>query len=169
MGRILGILGILLVCLPGRVLASHTGWLFATGNRIVITMTTYPRQFTPNAVTLEAGKVVDLVLENKGTGTHIFMVYPPPQTPPKGSQGWWEYVMANTYFQDMGEVLVHGKRDESYVAATRLFEVGVEAGKTITITFIPAKKGTFEMASHLLAGEPGGDYERGMKGAFIVK
>ena len=64
---------------------------------------------------------------------------------------------------------MHGKRDESYVAATRLFEVGVEAGKTITITFIPAKKGTFEMASHLLAGETGGDYERGMKGAFIVK
>ena len=169
MRLILAIFSILLVGASTQVLASHTGWLFGTGNRVVITMTEDPRRFTPDTVTLEAGKAVDVVLENKGRFTHMFMVYPAPSSSLKGTQGWWEYVMTNTYFQEMGEVLVHGRKDESYVAATRLFEVGVEGGKTITISFIPSRKGTFEMASHLNAGSPGGDYERGMKGTFIVK
>ena len=169
MRYVLVILCILLVDASTQVRASHTGLLFGTGNRIAITMTEDPRRFTPDIVTLEAGKAVDVVLENKGRFTHMFMVYSAPSVPPKGTQGWWEYVMINTYFQDIGEVLVHGKKDESYVAATRLFEVGVEGGKIITISFIPSKKGTFEMASHLNAGSPGGDYERGMKGTFTVK
>lgn len=160
-----------LVTLQPRIApASHSGWLFGTGNRVVITMTEYPFRFTPNTITLESGKAVDLVLENKGTsGTHIFMVYPPPKTPPKLFVGWSEYVMTNTYFQDMGEILIHVKPKESYVAATRVFEVGVGAGQTITISFVPSRKGRFEFASHIASGRKDGDYEQGMKGTLVVK
>lgn len=145
--------------------ASHTGLLFGASTRVVVTMTEY--KFEPAAITVEAGKSVDLVFENKGVLPHIFMVYPAPKKTLKGAGEWWEYVLANTYLKDLGEILVH-TRGEFEIGGTRVSEVGVEAGRKVTLTFTPGRKGTFEIGCHLGAGG-GSHYAAGMKGKLIVK
>ena len=98
----------LLVASSGdRAAASHTGLLFGATSRAVITMSEW--KFSPSTITLTAGESIDLVLENKGTQSHVFMAYPAPKTRYKGAGDWWAYVLQRTYFQDMGEILVHSR------------------------------------------------------------
>jgi len=146
--------------------ASHTGLLFGASKRIVVTMSEY--KFNPSRITLEAGVSVDLVLENKGILSHVFMVYPKPATPYKGVGDWWEYVMAKTYFQDTGEITLHN-RGEFALDATRLASVAVEPGKVVTLTFTPTRKGTFDFACHLSTAGGGSHFKAGMGGLFVVK
>ncbi len=169
MRRLLLLGGITAVLVFGRAdqtRASHTGLLFGAPARITVTMTEY--KFSPQTITVEAGTPVDVVLENKGLLTHVFMVYPQPKTALKGVGAWWDYVLANTYFRDMGEVMVH-VRGEFVVAGTRLSEIGVEPGKRVTLTFTPTRKGTFEIGCHLATGGGGSHYTAGMKGTLVVK
>lgn len=156
---------VLVFGLAGGAAASHTGLLFGASARVPITMSEY--KFEPAVITVEAGKSVDLVLENKGIIAHVFMVYPEPKKSLKGAGEWWDYVLANTYLKDMGEILVHS-RYEFVVAGTRISEVGVEPGKKVTLTFTPGRKGTFEVGCHLTAGAAS-HYAAGMKAKLIVK
>jgi len=167
----LGVLVMLGAVFAGPAAASHTGLLVGAPSRVTITMLEYT--FSPAKITLPAGTPVDLILENKGILPHIFMVYPAPKRVPQGQVEWWEYVLANTYLQNIGEILVHptgGARvaGDFYVAGTRIAEVGVEAGKRATLTFTPTKKGIFEFACHVGSG-PTNHYRQGMKGTLIVK
>lgn len=146
--------------------ASHTGLLFGASARVHVTMTEY--KFSPDRITVEAGTPVDLVLENKGLVSHVFMVYPRPTSLPRGTGAWWDYVLANTYLRDMGEILVHS-RGEFVVAGTRLSEVAVEPGKKVTLTFTPTRKGTFEIGCHLTGGGGGSHYTAGQKGTLVVR
>ena len=162
---VLGIIGILVAALSGSAAASHTGLLFGAPNRVVVTMKDY--SFSPATITVAAGTAVDLILENKGIQSHVFMVYPKPATKPKGAGAWWDYVLAKTYFQDMGEIMVH-TRYEFVVAGTRISEVAVETGKKVTLTFTPTRKGTFEIGCHLSTGGAS-HFDAGMKGVLTVK
>jgi len=149
----------------GPVAASHTGLLYGASSRVVITMSEW--KFSPSTITIAAGESVDFVLENKGTQSHVFMVYPAPKTPYKGTGDWWEYVLERTYLQDMGEILVHSK-GQFAISGTRVAEVSVETGKTVTLTFTPGKKGRFEIGCHLPTGGTS-HYTAGMKGQLIVR
>ncbi|HXF81872.1 MAG TPA: plastocyanin/azurin family copper-binding protein [bacterium] len=124
-------------------------------------------KFEPAALTISAGESVDFVLQNTGTQAHVFMVYPAPTTPYKSANDWWTYVLERTYFQGMGEILIHRKYD-FVVSGTRVAEVAVEPGKTVTLTFTPVKKGRFEIGCHLPTGGTS-HYTAGMKGALTVK
>jgi len=163
--RLTVLLGLLVVLSAGQASASHTGLLFGASSRVVITMSEW--KFSPATITLPAGESVDLVLENKGTQSHVFMVYPAPKTPYKLASDWWEYALERTYFQGMGEIIVH-RRYDFVVSGTRLAEVAVEPGKTVTLTFTPGKKGRFEIGCHLPTGR-GSHYAAGMKGLLIVR
>ncbi|HXF83492.1 MAG TPA: cupredoxin domain-containing protein [bacterium] len=165
MRRLTVLLGLLVVLSAGQASASHTGLLFGASSRVVVTMTEW--KFSPATLTLPAGESVALVLENTGTQSHVFMVYPAPKTPYKQAGDWWEYVLERTYFQGMGEILVH-RRYDFVVSGTRLAEVAVEPGKTVTLTFTPVKKGRFEIGCHLPAAG-GSHYAAGMKGLLIVR
>lgn len=157
---------VLLFGLADHTSASHTGLLFGAPARVTVTMTEY--KFSPQTIVVEAGTPVDVVLENKGLLSHVFMVYPKPKTAPKGVGAWADYVLANTYFRDMGEAMVH-VRGEFVVAGTRLSEIGLEPGKKVTLTFTPTRKGTFEIGCHLATGGGGSHYAAGMKGTLVVK
>jgi uncharacterized cupredoxin-like copper-binding protein len=161
-----GIAAVLVFGWADQTPASHTGLVFGAPARVNVTMTEY--KFSPQTITVEAGTPVDLVLENKGLISHVFMVYPQPKSLPKGTGAWWDYILANTYLRDMGEILVH-VRGEFVVAGTRLSEVAVEPGKKVTLTFTPARKGTFEIGCHLATGGGGSHYTAGMKGTLVVK
>ncbi|MDR7521443.1 MAG: hypothetical protein QN168_03155 [Armatimonadota bacterium] len=152
--------------LTGQAAASHTGLLFGASSRVTIAMREWA--FAPAVVTVESGTAVDLVLENTGSVSHVFMVYPKPQAPPKGVGAWYDYVLARTYLQDMGEILVH-RRGDLVVTGTRIAEVGVEPGKRVTLTFTPTRRGTFEIGCHLATGGGGSHYQAGMKGTLVVK
>ncbi|MDQ7843846.1 MAG: hypothetical protein QN141_13320 [Armatimonadota bacterium] len=58
-------------------------------------------RFTPARITLQANVPAEIVLVNKGTVEHEFMVY---KTPAGKVDDWDEFVMSNTYFQNLGEV-----------------------------------------------------------------
>lgn len=149
----------------GPAAASHTGLLFGASSRVVITMSEW--KFSPSTITIPAGESVDFVLENRGMLSHVFMVYPAPKAPYKGAGDWWDYVLKQTYLQGMGEILVHSK-GQFVVSGTRIAEVGVESGKTVTLTFTPGKRGRFEIGCHL-PGAGASHYTAGMKGQLIVK
>ncbi len=167
----LGAMALFLPALAGPAAASHTGLLLGAPSRVTITMIEYA--FSPAKITIPAGTAVDFILENKGILPHIFMVYPAPKRVPAGQNEWWDYVLANTYFKDMGEILVHptgGARatGDFYSNSTGLAEAGVEAGKRVTVTFTPTRKGTFEIGCHVGSG-PTNHYAQGMKAILIVK
>jgi len=132
----------------------------------VVTVSEY--KFTPAAITIEAGVAVDIVLENKGILAHYFSVYPKPVAPLKCIGDWHEYLLAKTYLQDMGEILIHQRNADFYAVGGSVTEVGVETGKKVTLTFIPTKKGTFEFGCHLYTGGAS-HYTAGMKGTLVVK
>lgn len=163
---VLGIIGIFAAVFAQRAAASHTGLAFGAPVRISVTIGEY--FFKPAKITVEAGTPVDIVLENKGILSHVFMAYPPPKTRPKGVGDWYEYVLARTYFQDMGEIMVH-VRGEFIVSGTRIAEVAVETGKKVTLTFTPTKKGTFEIACQLSTAGGGSHAKAGMIGTLVVK
>jgi uncharacterized cupredoxin-like copper-binding protein len=133
----------------------------------MVTLSEY--KFTPSTIMVEAGSAVDLVLENKGSLWHYFSVYPRPAAPLKSLADWHQYLLAKTYLQDMGEILVHQRGADFYAAAGRVTEVGVESGKKVTLTFTPTKKGTFEIGCHLSAGSVYAHYSAGMKGVLVVR
>lgn len=155
---------VLLFSLAGGAAASHTGLLFGASTRVAITISEW--KFEPAVITLQAGTSVDLVLENKGIVAHVFRVYPAPKKMPQGAGEWGEYVLANTYLKDMGEILVHSRGSEFFATGTRIAEVGVDAGKKVTLTFTPMRKGTFEIGCHLPAPD---HYKLGMKAKLVVE
>ncbi|HEY6073272.1 MAG TPA: cupredoxin domain-containing protein [Anaerolineales bacterium] len=126
--------------------------------KISVTMTDF--KFTPNKITLQTGTPVELTLVSRGKVEHEFMVYPAPKSAPGD---WDEYLIPNTYFQNMGEVEVEFE-GQGAVAGTSLFEVVVKPGKRATVHFTPNRKGTFEIGCHAA-----GHYEAGMKGTLTVK
>ena len=156
----------LVLAWAGSTAASHTGWYFGSGgSRITIAMSEY--KFTPTMITLEAGKPVDITLENKGLLMHVFMVYTKPTKPFTSSViDRWEYVLANTYLQGGGEIMVYS-RNEFIVAGTSISEITLEPGKKAALTFIPSKKGTFEFGCLLASGPD--HYKVGMVGTLTVK
>lgn len=158
-------LGLMTLATAGPAAATHTGLLFGASSRVVITMSEY--RFSPATITIPAGESVDFVLDNKGIVGHVFMVYPRPKAPYKSAGDWWEYVLAKTYLRNMGEILVH-TRGQFAVSSTSVAEVAVDPGKTVTLTFTPARKGTFEFACLLSTGG-GSHYTAGMKGRLIVR
>ena len=162
---ILATLSLAVTSATGPAAASHTGLLFGASKRVVIIMSEW--KFSPSTITIAAGESVDFVFENKGILSHVFMVYPAPKTPYKSAGDWWEYVLEKTYLQGMGEILVHSK-GQFAISGTRVAEVGVETGKTVTLTFIPSKKGRFEIGCHL-PGAGASHFKAGMKGQLIVK
>jgi uncharacterized cupredoxin-like copper-binding protein len=151
-----------LLLLAVAVLVVILSFSTATGagkeQKVSITMTDF--KFAPSRITLQAGVPAEIVLRNKGKVEHEFMVY----TVPKGKvSNWDEYVMPNTYFQDMGEV--EGEFPGlGAVAGTRIFEVEVKPGRSAELKFTPTRKGTFEIGCHVE-----GHYEAGMKGVLVVK
>lgn len=154
----------------GSAAASHRGWIFGAGGaRMTITISEF--KFSPATVTLEAGTPVEIVLDNKGILGHVFMVFTKPKTPlPASATERWQYVLAHTYLKDAGldgEIMVH-QRDNFAVAGTSISEISVDPGKKVTLTFVPAKKGTFEFACLISAGNVD-HYKSGMKGTLIVK
>ena len=163
---LIGLLGAALMGLAPAAFASHTGLLFGASKRVVVTMSEY--KFNPSRITLEAGQSVDIVLENKGILSHVFMVYPKPAKPYKGVGDWWEYALAQTYFQGMGEITVHTQREVT-VDATRVAGITLEPGKVVTLTFTPTRKGTFEMACQLSTAAGTTHFKAGMGGFFVVK
>jgi uncharacterized cupredoxin-like copper-binding protein len=160
------LLGMLVAVFAGPAAASHTGLLFGAPARVNVEMGEW--FFKPAKITVDAGVAVDIVLENKGSLAHTFMVYPKPATPPKGVGDWYEYVLRRTYFQDIGEIIVH-RRGEFVITATRIAEVAVEPGKKVTLTFTPTRKGTVEIACQLSTGGGGSHAQAGMVGTLIVK
>lgn len=162
----LGLLGMVAAVFAGPAAASHTGLTLGAPVRINVEMGEW--FFKPAKITVEAGTAVDIVLENKGSVAHNFMVYPKPATPPKGTPDWYEYVLRRTYFQDIGEIMIH-RRGEFTVSGTRIAEVAVEPGKKVTLTFTPTRKGTFEIGCQLSTGGGGSHAKAGMVGTLIVK
>ncbi|MDR7543243.1 MAG: hypothetical protein QN120_03210 [Armatimonadota bacterium] len=152
--------------LTGDAAASHTGLLFGAPTRIKVTMAEY--SFTPATITVKAGAPLDLILENKGSIAHTFMVYRKPKTEHKGTSAWWEYALANTYLQNIGEIMVHD-RGVFVVSGTSVAEVSLEPGQKVTVTFTPSRKGAFEFGCHLATGGGGSHYKAGMKGTLVVK
>ncbi len=164
-----GLVGLVILGIGGltpSAFASHTGLLFGASKRIVVTMSEY--KINPSRITLEAGQSVDLVIENKGIISHAFMVYPKPAKPYKSVGDWWEYALANTYFQGMGEITVHTQREVT-VDATRVAGIALEPGKVVTLTFTPTRKGTFEMACQLSTAAGTTHFKAGMGGLLVVK
>ncbi len=152
-GRIILAAAIVLVLLMFGVAAGA-----AKEQKVTITLKEF--SFTPARVTLQADVPAEIVLVNKGKVEHEFLVY---DTPKGKISDWDEYVMANTYFKDMGEV--EGEFEGTgAVAGTRIFEVEVKPGKVAELKFTPARKGAFEIACHVT-----GHYEAGMKGVLVVK
>lgn len=148
MGMTVALIAFFSVAAPGAMKAQ----------KITVTMTDF--KFTPNKITLQASVPVELTLRNRGKVEHEFMVYPAPKAPPAD---WDEYLMPNTFFQNMDEVEVEFE-GQGAVAGVSLFEVEVKAGKSATVHFTPNRKGTFEIGCHVE-----GHYEAGMKGTLTVK
>ena len=163
---VLGITGILVAVVTGSAAASHTGLLFGAPARVNVEMAEY--YFKPAKITVEAGTAVDIVLENKGIISHTFMVYPKPAAPPKGVGDWYEYVLRNTYLQNMGEIIVH-RRGDFVVSGTRIAEVALGPGEKVTLTFTPTKKGTFVIACQLSTAAGATHFNAGMGGTLVVK
>lgn len=91
---ILVALVLVITAAAGPVAASHTGLLYGASSRVVITLSEW--KFSPSTITIAAGESVDFVLENKGTQSHVFMVYPAPKTPYKGTGDWWEWARSSS-------------------------------------------------------------------------
>lgn len=126
--------------------------------KVTITMTEF--KFAPARITLQAGIPAELILINKGKIEHEFMVYAAPKA---RVSDWDEYVMANTYFKNMGEI--KGEFEGiGAVAGTSVFEVEVQPGQRAELKFTPTRKGTFEIGCHVE-----GHYEAGMKSVLVVR
>lgn len=126
--------------------------------KVTITLTEF--KFTPVRITLQAGVPAEIVLVNRGKSEHEFMAY---TTPKAKVSDWDEYIMANTYFKDIGEV--EGEFEGiGAVAGTSIFELEVQPGKRAEVKFTPSRTGTFEIGCHVE-----GHYEAGMKAVLVVK
>jgi uncharacterized cupredoxin-like copper-binding protein len=149
-----------LLALAMRLVLLSFGWTAGAAKAQKITITLREHSFTPAKIALQAGVPAEIRLINEGTLKHEFTAY---VTPRGKVSDWDEYVMANTYFKDLGEV---GAEFEGIgaVAGTRVFEVEVQPGKEAELKFTPTRKGTFEMACHVE-----GHYEAGMKGLVVVR
>jgi hypothetical protein len=90
-----------------------------------ITITLREHSFTPVQIAIQAGVLAEIRLTNTGMLKHEFMVY----VPPRGKvSDWDEYVIANTYFKDIGEVEAEFEGIGA-VAGTRIFEVEVQPAR----------------------------------------
>lgn len=126
--------------------------------KVTLTLTEF--KFSPKNVTLQAGVPVELTLMNKGTVEHEFLLY----AVPKGKvEDMDAFALSTTYFKDTGEIVAEFP-GVGMAAAPVLFETEVVKGKSVTLKFTPAKKGTFEFGCHVE-----GHYDGGMKGTLIVK
>ncbi len=152
---ILGVVAALLV------LVSYGGVTGAAkAQKVTIILSEF--KFTPATVNLQAGVPAEVTLVNRGAVLHEVSVY---ATPPVGEKitEWDEWVIPNTYFQGIGEV--HSEIEGfGTTNGTALFEFEVPKGRSVTIKFVPTRKGTFEMGCH-----QAGHYEAGMKGVLVVK
>ncbi len=132
----------------------------AKGQKVTIVLSEF--KFTPATITLQAGVPTEVTLVNRGAVIHEFAVYTKPPVGQKITE-WDEWVIPNTYFQGIGEVnseiVGFGTTN-----GTALFEFEVPKGRSVTIKFVPKRKGTFEMACHQQ-----GHYEAGMVGTLVVK
>ena len=143
------------------ILATYGGVTGAAKEqRVTIVLSEF--KFTPATVTLQASVPAEITLVNRGAVIHEFSVYAPPPVGEKITE-WDEWVIPNTYFQGIGEVNSEIKGFGT-TNGTALFEFEVPKGRSVTIKFVPTRKGTFEMGCH-----QAGHYEAGMKGVLVVK
>jgi uncharacterized cupredoxin-like copper-binding protein len=132
----------------------------APAQKITITMRDF--SYTPDRVTLQAGVPVELTIVNKGKVGHEFIVYVRPKPGLSGS-GLREWAEDNSYFRGR-QVAVEGRGVEVERKGTTVAKIQVSVGKSTTVKFTPAKKGTFEMAC-LIEGH----YEAGQKGTLTIQ
>ncbi len=119
-------------------------------------------KFTPATIALQADVPAEITLVNRGAVLHEFSVYTKPPAGTKITE-WDEWVIPNTYFQGIGEI--HSEiAGFGTTNGTVLFEFEVPKDRSVTIKFVPKRKGTFEMGCHQV-----GHYEAGMVGTMVVK
>ncbi len=157
-GRLLSVTTILLVALalwPGSSQAAGT-------QTVTIRMGEEGARmyFRPALVTLRAGVKVEILLVNVGKKPHEWMVYDMPKTSGKPEHEWTE---EHSYFRGIKAQVIGRARVERSEAGD-LMEVELKAGQQITVTFVPTRKGTFQMGCLLPE-----HWERGMKGTLVVK
>ncbi|MEW6045248.1 MAG: plastocyanin/azurin family copper-binding protein [Bacillota bacterium] len=153
---------VVLVVAAAFVAAAVSGVVMAasTPERIQLAMSDFA--FNPNQLALQAGKVYEITLVNRGTAEHELMIG-------RGSrmagdeQGGEMHGYAENFFEGI-EVTV--EFEGGMVETGELDEVEVEPGGEVKITFtVPAgKQGSWEMACFVP-----GHYELGMHGSLTVR
>lgn len=111
----------------------------------IITIIAKEYSFSPSTITLQAGRQVRLVLENRGTVSHEFV---------------------SPLFKNAKDVQLRSQ--DIKVEGDDIAEVEFGKGKTVTIDLTPSKTGTFQF----WCGEQvGGKLHRdlGMRGTVTVK
>lgn len=141
------------VAVSGSVLAA------TKPERIQVVMTDYA--FTPNQLTLQVGKTYEVVLINRGSSEHEFLVGRGGRIA-AAEEGGEEGFKENFF----GGIDVTVEFEGGMLGTAELEEVEVEPGHEVTLTFtVPAgKQGAWEMACFVP-----GHYELGMHGSVTVR
>ena len=145
------VLAALLVSAPAGAAAG------VSAQQITITMREF--SYSPDRIIVQAGKPVAITLINKGKLPHEFMVYDRPKSMDAMMDHAW--VEKTNYFRGV-PAAVAGGRVRRHM--DDFLELKVPAGTSATITFTPAKKGTFEYGCMIED-----HYEAGQKGVLVVR
>ena len=118
-----------------------------TAQKAEITLTAKEFAFEPSAITVKAGQPVTLIIKNKGTMEHDFVIekigVKDVATPADGGMN-----------MDMGHDMTGMNYD---------LHVATMSGKTSTVTFTPLNAGTYEFFCTVK-----GHKEAGMTGTLVV-
>lgn len=141
------------LALSGSALAA------TASQRIEVVLSDYA--FSPNQLTLQVGKTYEIVLINRGSSEHEFVVGRGGRVSAAeegGEEGFQE-----NFFEGIDVTVAF---EGGMVGAEELGEVEVEPGHQVTLTFtVPAgKQGSWEMACFVP-----GHYELGMHGSVTVR
>lgn len=132
----------------------------AAAQKVTIVMRDF--SYTPAKVTLQAGVPAELTFVNKGKLAHEWMVYDMPKgMGMMGGENGHAWVEKTNYFHMVSVTAAGGKVTRH---SGDFMELKVAAGTTATVTFTPARKGTFEMGCMIED-----HYEAGQHGVLVVK